>query len=169
MNILKLSLFTALVFILNINAFGQAPENEYKASMEGWEVSLNKAFALSKETGKPILANFTGTDWCGWCIKLKREVFVTDEFKSWAEENVILLELDFPRRFKLPSEIAQQNTGLAQAFGVGGYPTIWVFSMTIDDETNKSELQGLAKTGYVAGGPNAWIKDLESKLAQNDN
>ncbi|PIQ15370.1 MAG: thioredoxin, partial [Flavobacteriales bacterium CG18_big_fil_WC_8_21_14_2_50_32_9] len=83
--------------------------------MDGWEVDVNKAYEISKKTGKPILANFTGSDWCGWCIKLKNEVFIKDEFKTWAKDNVVLLELDFPRRFQLPEEIKQQNYGLQQA------------------------------------------------------
>lgn len=162
MKSIKLPLFAILIFVLSISAIGQ--ENEYKASMDGWEVKLDKAYALSEKTGKPIFANFTGTDWCGWCIRLRREVFDTKEFKDWAAENVVLLELDFPKRFKLPEAIAQQNAGLAQAFGVRGYPTIWVFNASVNKETNKSELQGLAKSGYVAGGPSVWIKDLETKL-----
>lgn len=165
MKLLKLPLFAILIFVLSLSAIGQ--ENEYKASMDGWEVKLDKAYELSEKTGKPIFANFTGTDWCGWCIRLRREVFDTKEFKDWAAENVVLLELDFPKRFKLPETIAQQNAGLAQAFGVRGYPTIWVFNVSVNKETNKSELQGLAKSGYVAGGPSVWIKDLETKLNVN--
>ena len=57
----------------------------------GWIVSLDEAVALSEKTGKPIMANFTGSDWCGWCIRLKAEVFDTPEFKDWASDNVILL------------------------------------------------------------------------------
>ena len=80
MNILKLSLLSTLTVLLNINSFGQTAEQKYKASMDGWEVNLETAQAISVKTGKPILANFTGTDWCGWCIRLKKEVFVKNEF-----------------------------------------------------------------------------------------
>ena len=76
MNILKLSLLPTLIVLLNINSFAQAAEQKYKASMNGWEVNLDAAQAISIKTGKPILANFTGTDWCGWCIRLKKEVFL---------------------------------------------------------------------------------------------
>lgn len=142
------------------------PLAEYKASMPGWEVDIKKAITESQRTGKPILANFTGTDWCGWCIRLKKEVFITEEFNNWAKDNVVLLELDFPRRFKLPEEIAQQNSELQQAFGVRGFPTLWVFDVSVDPNTGKYNLNGKAKTGYVAGGPNKWIKDLENKMNQ---
>ena len=73
-------------------------------------------------------------------------VFTTDAFKKWAKENVILLEVDFPRRFKLPAAIANQNAGLQQAFQVRGYPTIFVFNMFPDKNTGKVNLQSLART-----------------------
>lgn len=137
-------------------------EDTYKASEPGWEVDLNVAAARSKETGKPIFAFFTGSDWCGWCHKLKREVLDKDQFKTWAKENVIILELDFPRRTQIPQKYRDQNGSLQQAFGVRGYPTIWVFDMLEMD--GQAQLRGLAKTGYVSGGPSAFIKDLETKL-----
>ncbi len=174
MKLLKTLLLAAFIIGTSGISFAQSVgqqvkggnNKEYKATIDGWEVSLDKAYALSKKTGKPILANFTGSDWCGWCMRLKRDVFVTQQFKEWAKANVILLELDFPRRSQVPAEIKQQNAGLAQAFGVRGYPTLWVFTISKDPKTGKSAIQGLAKTGYVAGGPGAWIKDLETKLAQ---
>lgn len=123
---------------------------EYTAHAKGWEVDINKAYEISEKTGKPIMANFTGTDWCGWCKKLKAEVFDTPEFKTWADKNVVLVELDFPRRFQLPENIKQQNYGLAQAFKVTGYPTIWVFNLTKDAE-GKFNIEAMGKTGYVKG------------------
>ena len=123
---------------------------EYTAHAKGWMVDINKAYEVSKKTGKPILANFTGSDWCGWCKKLKAEVFDTPEFKVWAAKNVVLVELDFPRRFQVPENIKQQNAGLAQAFKVSGYPTIWVFNLTKNAE-NKFNIEAMGKTGYVKG------------------
>lgn len=116
--------------------------------MDGWEVDLNEAYKKSQETGLPIMANFTGSDWCGWCIKLKNAVFTKKEFKEWAKKNVILLELDFPRRKQLPANIQQQNAQLQQAFRVSGYPTVWVFEMSKDETTGQVQLNGLAQTGY---------------------
>jgi len=141
---------------------------EYKAHAEGWMVDINKAYEESKKTGKPIMANFTGSDWCGWCKKLKAEVFDTPEFKAWAAKNVVLVELDFPRRFQLPENIKQQNYGLAQAFKVTGYPTIWVFNLTKGDD-NKMNIEAIGKTGYVKGtkaftdGVDAMIKQAQTK------
>ncbi len=121
---------------------------DYKAKNEGWHVILEDAYAESKKTGKPIMANFTGSDWCGWCKRLDKSVFHQPGFAKWADENVVLLELDFPRRFKVPEAIAQQNRGLQQSFQVRGYPSIWLFDLDKDD-TGKFNISALGKTGYT--------------------
>lgn len=121
---------------------------DYKAKNEGWLVSIDEAYAQSQETGKPILANFTGSDWCGWCKRLDKSVFHKADFKKWADKNVVLLELDFPRRFKLPAAVQEQNRNLQQAFGVRGYPTIWLFDMDQDD-AGQFSVNALGKTGYT--------------------
>lgn len=123
-------------------------QNGYTAENEGWLVRLDEAYALSKKTGKPILANFTGSDWCGWCKRLTADVFSKSEFKKWAAENVVLLELDFPRRKQLPEDIRQQNFNLQQAFSVRGYPTIWVFNVEKDPKTGNFNIDPLGNSGY---------------------
>lgn len=137
---------------------------QYEASIPGWLVSLEEANAISAKTGKPIMANFTGSDWCGWCKKLRREVFDTPEFQKWASENVVLLELDYPRSFQLPDNIRQQNQQLQQIMGVRGYPTIWIFTLSNNDK-GQVNINPVGKTGYVAGGPNAFIKVASEQMA----
>ncbi|MCO6493650.1 MAG: thioredoxin family protein [Phaeodactylibacter sp.] len=137
---------TLLAFLL-LAAFAIA-QGKYTAENEGWLVDIDQAYALSQKTGKPIMANFTGSDWCGWCKKLTANVFSQPEFKKWANKNVILLELDFPRRKQIPDEIRQQNYSLQQAFQVRGYPTVWVFNL----EKNKDgqyAIEALGQTGYT--------------------
>lgn len=134
------------VFITNLV---HAQDAKYEATHAGWLVDVDDAFAKSKKTGKPILANFTGSDWCGWCKRLSAAVFVQDEFKKWADKNVVLLELDFPRRKEIPQEIQNQNASLQQAFRVSGYPTIWVFDLD-KDKNNQYSIKALGKTGYTA-------------------
>lgn len=121
----------------------------YKAENEGWLVNLDEAYEKSKKTGKPIMANFTGSDWCGWCKRLTASVFSQDEFKKWASKNVILLELDFPRRKQIPEAIRTQNASLQQAFQISGYPTVWVFDLEKDKKTNQYQIKALGKTGYT--------------------
>jgi len=111
-------------------------------------VKIEQAYEESQKTGKPIMANFTGSDWCGWCKKLDRSVFHKPEFKKWAEKNVVLLELDYPRRKQVPAEIKQQNADLQRAFQVRGFPTVWLFELTKDD-AGQFNVNALGKTGYT--------------------
>ncbi|MAD50637.1 MAG: thioredoxin family protein [Flavobacteriales bacterium] len=134
----------------------------YSQENDGWLLNFDKAAELSMKTGKPILANFTGSDWCGWCIRLKKEVFVTPAFKKWADENVILLELDYPRRTPQTEEIKKQNRELQQFFKVRGYPTLHMFNVGIAE--GKTQITSLGKTGYVAGGPTPWIANANNYL-----
>ena len=161
-------LFVAAILSLSTTAFAQSlkpgvTSTTYKASIPGWMVNIQEANVESSKTGKPIMANFTGSDWCGWCKKLRREVFDTPEFKAWAEKNVILLELDYPRSFQLPDDLKQQNAQLAQAFGVRGYPTIWLFTLSNNDQ-GQFTINQLGSIGYVAGGPKAWIAQADKFL-----
>lgn len=144
-NIFALALMFLMVTVMNAQADDSKP---YPAHNEGWITNLDEAYKLSKESGKPIMANFTGSDWCGWCIRLTKNVFVHDEFKEWAEDNVVLLELDFPKRKKLPQALAEQNRGLKNAFGIRGFPTIWVFDLDKNNENNQYNISALGSTGY---------------------
>src|SRR4051794_6621515 len=101
-------------------AYHIAAAQESKSALV-WQTDLMKADALSKSTGKPIFAFFTGSDWCGWCHKLQNDVFSKQSFIDWAQKNVILLELDFPRKKQLPQEQAQQNMSMQQALQVQGF------------------------------------------------
>ena len=122
------------------------------AAREGWLDDLEKAKAQAKAENKKLLLNFTGSDWCGWCKKLDAEVFSQTEFKEYAAKKLVLVELDFPKSFKLPDATKKQNDELAAKFKVRGYPTIVVLSAY---GTKRGEL------GYVEGGPKAFIKALE--------
>jgi thioredoxin-related protein len=62
-----------------------------------WHTDINEASAIAKKENKPMMLFFTGSDWCGWCVRLQNEVFRTPEFEAWAKENVVLVELDFPK------------------------------------------------------------------------
>ena len=123
------------------------------SASEGWLTDYNEALTQAKETGRPILADFTGSDWCGWCKKLDREVFQTDTFKDWAADNVVLLVLDFPRRIKQSDELKKQNQALAQKHGVQGFPTI----LFLDESGN-----AIGRTGYVKGGADVWVESARS-------
>lgn len=121
-----------------------------------WHTDLDKAISQSKKTKKPLLLFFTGSDWCGWCIRLQKEVLKTPEFEKWAKDNVVLVELDFPRRTPQVPEIQKQNMELQQFFQVQGYPTVWLVNATKKD--GKVNFEKLGSTGYVAGGPTVWLQ-----------
>ena len=117
-----------------------------------WHTDLTEAHKKSQETGLPIFGFFTGSDWCGWCIKLQRDVFVKQAFIDWAKTKVVLLELDFPRRTVQTAELKKQNQELQQAFQVSGYPTVWLFRSKKDAETGHFSLTAIGKLGYPRGG-----------------
>jgi len=127
-----------------------------------WNNNLKNSIEISNKTKKPLLLFFTGSDWCGWCIRLQTEVFKTPEFKKWANENVVLVELDFPRRTVLAPEITEQNNQLQQFFAVQGYPTVWFVNATLND--GKINMDKLGNTGYLAGGPKVWLETANGIL-----
>jgi thioredoxin-related protein len=121
-----------------------------------WHTDMTKATDISIKENKPMFLFFTGSDWCGWCIRLQKEVFKTPEFIKWAKESVVLVELDFPRKNNQTEEVKLQNAQLQQQLQVRGYPTVWFVSATKTAEA-KINLNALGSTGYVAGGPQAWL------------
>lgn len=120
-----------------------------------WRNNLNEALQISEQTKKPLLLFFTGSDWCGWCIRLQNEVFKKPEFASWAKEHVVLVEVDFPRKPYFSTEIQNQNRSLQEFFGVSGYPTVWFVNATKSDD--KVAFSKLGSAGYMAGGPTVWL------------
>ena len=128
-----------------------------------WHTDVNKASEIAIKTKKPLFFFFTGSDWCGWCIRLQKEVFTKPEFAAWAKENVVLVDLDFPRRKQLSPELTKQNNELQAMFGVRGYPTVWMVTPTMVDK--KVNFEKLGSTGYVAGGPEKWLVGANQILA----
>lgn len=129
-----------------------------------WHTDVKEAIAIGNKENKPLLMFFTGSDWCGWCIRLQKEVLKTPEFNKWAKDKVILVELDFPRSVPQTAEIKQQNAEIQRAFQVQGYPTVYFAKAASKD--GKVNFQGLGKTGYVAGGPVAWLEVANGILNQ---
>jgi protein disulfide-isomerase len=117
-----------------------------------WLTDLPTALAKAKAENKNVLLDFTGSDWCGWCIRLKKEVFDQPEFAAYAREKLVLVELDFPDKKPQTRELKAANRALAQQFGVTGYPTIFIV-----DADGKRLLRG----GYLAGGAANYIAALE--------
>jgi thioredoxin-related protein len=148
-------LFTLLISALTFNA-------QTNVNLK-WENDMNVCIQQSMSTKKPIMLFFTGSDWCGWCMRLQKEVFQTPEFSAWASENVILMEVDFPRKTVLPENIRQQNNQLQGSFAVRGYPTVFFVNPALGED-GKIALNSLGQTGYQQGGPTSWITSVSAFL-----
>ncbi|MEM6261849.1 MAG: thioredoxin family protein [Bacteroidota bacterium] len=122
-----------------------------------WHTDLNKAVAEANQSNKPLLLFFTGSDWCGWCKRLQGEVFAQAAFKNWAMKEVVLVEVDFPRRTPQEPALRQQNMGLQQAFRPRGYPTIFFAKPVIGDNGQLANFTVLGQMGYQRGGANPWV------------
>jgi len=122
---------------------------------EGWGTDFEAAKKEAAEKQRPILVDFSGSDWCGWCKKLDKEVFSTPEFQEYAKESLVLLLVDFPMRKEQPKEVAEQNKRLQEKYGIEGYPTVLLL-----DSTGKE----LARTGYRRGGGAAYVEHLKELL-----
>lgn len=127
-----------------------APQGE-KAEVE-WLTDFSAARREAAEKQRPILIDFSGSDWCGWCIKLENEVFSQPAFVNYATNNLVLFLADFPRSKPQPDELVAQNRQLSEAYGVEGFPTVLLV-----DEKGKE----LARTGYLRGGAEAYVKHLK--------
>ena len=123
-----------------------------QAAGPAWLTDYNTALQQAKAENKMLLVDFTGSDWCGWCIKLKGEVFDTPEFAAFARENLVLLEVDFPRRKKLSDAQQKANAALQARFQPEGFPTLYLVN---GNGRTVSEL------GYVPGGPGAFIDTMK--------
>ena len=125
-----------------------------------WLDDFEKAKELSEEKGVPILVNFTGSDWCSWCMRFVGEVFSKSEFQDYAKKELVLFMADFPRSKLIPEQVMRQNRKLAERYGIQGFPTILLV-----DDTGKE----LARTGYRRGGAKAYVEHLDDLLKQYDD
>jgi thioredoxin-related protein len=127
------------------------------AAADNWLTSLDEAKKIAEKDKKVILMDFSGSDWCGWCIKLDKEVFSQQAFKDFAKDNLVLVLVDFPNGKKLDPAIQAANDSLAQKYNVEGFPTV----ILADSKGNV-----IARTGYRAGGPEAYITHLKEFIAK---
>lgn len=118
-----------------------------------WSTDLPAAQVQAKKEKKLVVMNFTGSDWCGWCKKLHKEVFATKEWEAFAKENLVLVELDFPSGKKQTAELKKANEALKGRYKADGFPTIVVL--------NSDGKEVWRQVGYMPGGPSAWIGKLK--------
>lgn len=123
-----------------------------------WMTDYKAALELAAKEDRPVLMNFTGSDWCGWCVRLDKETFSKPDFQAFAKKNLVLVEVDFPNNKPQGAELKQQNEGLQKKFGVQGFPTLVLLN---------SKGEEIARNpGYLPGGPAAlaaWVDAAKAK------
>ena len=114
-----------------------------------WTQDYASAVTQAKKEHKMILLDFTGSDWCVWCKRTDAEVFDTKAFKEFADKNLVLVTVDFPKEKALPDAVKAQNAKLQEKYSIEGYPTLVVLS--------PDEKVVFSQVGYKDGGPSAFI------------
>ena len=94
----------------------------------GWTEDYKGAVKVATEKNVPLFLDFTGSDWCGWCMLMDRQVFEKTEWKKWAADNLVCVKLDFPQSVKQAAALKEQNEGLMRRFGIRGFPTFVLLS-----------------------------------------
>lgn len=117
-----------------------------------WHTNLEKAVEIAKKENKQVFLQFSGSDWCKWCIRLNNEVLFTKDFANFAKDNMVLVNLDFPRTIPQTEEVKNYNRGLMNKYGIQGFPTVLLL-----DKSGNVVLQ----TGYRAGGPAPYIAHIK--------
>ncbi|MHB9137896.1 MAG: thioredoxin family protein [Victivallaceae bacterium] len=127
------------------------------AAGDNWLTNLDDAKKIAEKENKIILMDFSGSDWCGWCMKLEKEVFSQQIFKDYAKDNLVLLLVDFPQEKELDPATKTANDILFQKYKVEGFPTVILLD-------SKGDVIG--QTGYRAGGAEAYVTYLKELIAK---
>ena len=128
------------------------------AASDIWQTNFEKAAETAKKENKFMLVDFSGSDWCGWCVKLDNEVFKKTEFEEFAKENIVCVMLDFPQTKKLEESLVNQNKALKKKYNVKGFPTVLILNP--DGEV-------VEKTGYQKGGPEKYVAFIKEVIKKN--
>ncbi|MGI6355530.1 MAG: thioredoxin family protein [Lentisphaerae bacterium] len=152
---MKKTLLTMLTLLCLGAVALRAADEADKAAGASWLEDYAKAKAVAAEKKVPMLLNFTGSDWCRWCIKLDKEVFSQKVFNDYAEKNLVLMKIDFPMKIEQSEEVKAQNKKLSEEFKVRGFPTIYLVG---------ADGQIIGRTGYKAGGAEKYVEHLKDLL-----
>jgi protein disulfide-isomerase len=130
------------------------------AAAADWQTDYGKALQMAKSQNKQVLLDFTGSDWCGPCIELRKQVFSRPEFRAYADKNLILVEVDYPQRKKQSAELKKQNEKLSQQYGIDekGFPTVVLL-----DPAGKKVREFTGNEGETTASLIAWIEGKTKK------
>jgi len=129
------------------------PSSAGQASELSWGTDLSTALNQARSENKMVLIDFTGSDWCGWCIKFDHDVLSTDKFAGYAKSKLMLVKLDFPHHKPQSDALKRANQELATRYHVDGFPT-YVLLNFAGKELGR-------QVGYAEGGPDAFIAELD--------
>lgn len=124
-----------------------------------WYTDYDEGLAQAKKENRNMMILFTGSDWCGWCKKLQAEILTKEEFTKYAQENLVLIEQDFPKANKPSKEVQAKRQALAKKYSIRGYPTIVLLT---------PEEKDFGRMGYMRDGPSGFIakyKTLAEKVS----
>lgn len=120
---------------------------------EPWGTDLPAALKQARSQNKLVLLDFTGSDWCPWCIKFNNEVLAAPQFAAYAQNNLVLVKVDFPRHTAQSDDLKRANQELYDRFDVHGFPT-YILLDAAGKELGR-------QVGYRPGGPDAFIAELD--------
>ncbi|HEU5395639.1 MAG TPA: thioredoxin family protein [Verrucomicrobiae bacterium] len=118
-----------------------------------WQLHLPAALDQARKEKKQVLLDFTGSDWCPWCIKFDHEILDTAKFAEYANRHLVLVQLDYPRNKPQSESLRRDNAELQQRFQVEGFPTFVLLN------SDGKELG--RQVGFLEGGPDAFIRELD--------
>lgn len=128
---------------------------EAGSATDRWSTDLPRAQAEARASGKFVFIHFSGSDWCGWCMKLRKEVFGKPQFDDYARSNLVLVRVDFPKRAIQPTAVQKTNQRLAERFEVLGYPTL----VLLNSQGEKLDL-----VSYGHGGARQMVADIDKVI-----
>lgn len=120
-----------------------------------WLTDLNAGRTQAQQGGKFVMINFTGSDWCPWCIKLRQEIFSQPEFEAFASKNLVLVEIDFPKRTPQAAAVQKANSALVTQYKVDGFPTLIFLN---------PQGQVVHRGGYQPGGAKPFVQEMTKVL-----
>ncbi len=159
-----ISLLASCAFLLSLPLVGEP----HKPALEGaepgkWTQDYDAALKVAAEKNLPLILNFTGSDWCGWCKIMDKQVFAEDEWSAYAKKNLMLVTLDFPRdKSIVPTKWVGRNNELKGKFGIRGYPSYVVLDK--DGETKLGQL-GASREAT----PKSFIEKTEDVIFFSDS
>jgi thiol-disulfide isomerase/thioredoxin len=147
--------FAAVACCLMLGAAQPATAGHDGPAGQPWLTDYHAALAAAESTGRPVLALFTGSDWCPHCKTLEHNVFGSEIFRNWAEKNVVLLMIDLPQA-GITQEVRNQRSQVCINYGVRTFPTV----LLLGPDGGKIT----AQSGYKGQSAGEWLARMQEQM-----